>query len=592
MSLLDSALYVASRVAPNSSTVDPCNGMRPTALPLTVRNHPLPLTGPQALLNRGYNSGAAATLMMIVVSALPAAAAYGIVRDRETGVRRAMDLCGLSPVAYWLSAWVVDAALTLVTMCVCLGVYAAFGVAAFTSLQSNRLGATATLMALYAAAMPPQTYLLSRAFRSASSAQTSVRGALCLCLLSPLSCYNFASSCSVQVFLINVVCVGLMIVSMIMGQAAPEAGCNVDGVLRYVYRLLPGFDLGNGLYGLSFLAILPSLNANCKRFHGETITAADLEPLDAFAPSATATNIAYMVALAPACMVATLLLDLIDSRGSWLGALSRGKSDGVQQANVVPSGKSLNAERRRNEHSPLLPSHGNEPPGSGIVNGLQADAITKLYAGARTPSVSRLSLRVGTGEVVGLLGANGEDRGTTADTSPIFGTYLRLPFRCRTVGAGKTSFFRLLTGEEAPTSGTLRVCGRSIAEGGLSAGMVGFVPQTDALVDFLTVGEHAELFARLRGVDGALVGRVARAACTVVGITSFWHSPANRLSGGTRRKLSLACALAGAPPVLLLDEFTSGVDAVSRRFLWGTISGIRERLPTAVLLSSVSRCPK
>lgn len=135
------------------------------------------------------------------------------------------------------------------------------------------------------------------------------------------------------------------------------------------------------------------------------------------------------------------------------------------------------------------------------------------------------------------------------------------------------------------------MCGRSIAEGGLSAGLVGFVPQTDALCDFLTVGEHAKLFARLRGVDGAHVGRVARAACIVVGITPFWDLPANRLSGGTRRKLSLACALAGAPSVLLLDEFTSGVDAVSRRFLWGTISGIRERLPTAVLLSSVSHRP-
>lgn len=199
-----------------------------------------------------------------------------------------------------------------------------------------------------------------------------------------------------------------MIVSMIMGQAAPEAGCNVDGVLRYVYRLLPGFDLGNGLYGLSFLAILPSLNANCKRFHGDIITAADLEPLDAFAPSATATNIAYMVALAPACMVVTLLLDLIDSRGLSLGAPSRSMSGGMLQAIVAPSGKSLNAGRGRNEHSPLLPSH---TPTSDIVKGLQADAITKVYAGARAPSVSGLSLRVGTGEVVGLLGANGEGGG-------------------------------------------------------------------------------------------------------------------------------------------------------------------------------------
>lgn len=184
VNLMDSALYVASRAPLND--VDPCGGVRPTALPLTVRNHPLPLTGSQALLNRGYNAGAAATLMMIVLSAIPASIAYGVVRDRETGIRRAMDLCGLSPTAYWLTNYVVDALLTLVTLFVCLGLYAAFGVGAFTSLAAHRLEATVVLMVLYAAAMPPQTYVLSRAFRSASSAQTSV-------------------------FLINVVCVGLMI---------------------------------------------------------------------------------------------------------------------------------------------------------------------------------------------------------------------------------------------------------------------------------------------------------------------------------------------------------------------------------------------
>lgn len=153
-------------------------------------------------------------------------------------------------------------------------------------------------------------------------------------------------------------------------------------------------------------------------------------------------------------------------------------------------------------------------------------------------------------------------------------------------GAGKTTLFRLFTGEESPSTGCLHVMGRDVAAGGLAAGVVGFVPQSDALVDFLTVGEHAELFARLRGVEGTEVQTVARAACVAVGISAFWGSPANRLSGGTRRKLSLACALVGAPPVLLLDEFTSGCDAVARRFLWGTLASLRERLPMAVVLSS------
>lgn len=336
----------------------------------------------------------------------------------------------------------------------------------------------------------------------------------------------------------------------------------------------PGFDLGNGLYGLSFLAILPSLNANCNRIHGEPVTAADLAPIDAFAPSATGINIVYLAAIAPTCMILTLALESGALRGrveasiKALLAVFRGRvySPGLS------SDISINSAMR-SERSPLLPRRSADQPETLVLGKsasasesaatawLIADNVDKTYPGACTASVSALSLSVAAGEVVGLLGAN---------------------------GAGKTTLFRLLTGEAAPSAGVLRVCGRDIAAGGLSAGAIGFVPQADALVDHLTVGEHAELFARLRGVPAMRVSSVARAACTAVGISAFWGSSAHRLSGGTCRKLSLACALAGAPPVLLLDEFTSGVDAVSRRFLWGTVAGMRERLPMAILLSSVS----
>ncbi len=205
MSLANSALY---RAAANGGGC----AVAPDTLPLTVRNHPLPLTTAQVQLMKGYNAGSAATLLMIVLCAAPAAIAHAAVRDRETGVRRTMDLAGLSSSAYWLSSWIFDSCTTLLTLSVCLGLFAAFDMAAFTSLISQRLQATISLMVLYCIAMPAQTYALSFAFSSASSAQMGV-------------------------FLLNIACVGLMIISMIMGQAAPMAGCDcesccADGVFQ------------------------------------------------------------------------------------------------------------------------------------------------------------------------------------------------------------------------------------------------------------------------------------------------------------------------------------------------------------------------
>jgi ABC-type multidrug transport system ATPase subunit len=141
-------------------------------------------------------------------------------------------------------------------------------------------------------------------------------------------------------------------------------------------------------------------------------------------------------------------------------------------------------------------------------------------------------------------------------------------------GAGKTTFFRLVAGLIEPTAGTIR---RD------PSAAFGFVPQRFALYEDLSIDENLELRAKLYQVprDDAL----ARAADLLarVGLERFRGRLAGALSGGMKQKLALVAALLTRPPLLLLDEPTTGVDPVSRREFWGLLNELHhERLTILV----------
>uniref|UniRef100_A0A182UJ49 ABC transporter domain-containing protein n=1 Tax=Anopheles melas TaxID=34690 RepID=A0A182UJ49_9DIPT len=160
-------------------------------------------------------------------------------------------------------------------------------------------------------------------------------------------------------------------------------------------------------------------------------------------------------------------------------------------------------------------------------------------------SVRSLSIGVDAGEVLGLLGHN---------------------------GAGKTTTMKIMTGETAPTRGTVRVAGHSITINQDDAfKTLGYCPQHDALWKNVTVREHLELYARIRGVSGKDLNRLISTYLTGLHINEHANKQTQHCSGGTRRKLSYAMAMVGAPKVVLLDEPSTGMDPKSKRFLWDTI---------------------
>ncbi|MGH0166632.1 UNVERIFIED_CONTAM: hypothetical protein FKN15_051339 [Acipenser sinensis] len=153
-------------------------------------------------------------------------------------------------------------------------------------------------------------------------------------------------------------------------------------------------------------------------------------------------------------------------------------------------------------------------------------------------------------------------------------------------GAGKTTTFKMLTGDTDVTSGEASVAGYSILTDILDIHQnMGYCPQFDAIDDLLTGREHLQLYARLRGVPRNEINRVAEWGIQKLGLADYAERCAGTYSGGNKRKLSTAIALIGCPPLVLLDEPTTGMDPHSRRFLWNSIMSVI-RDGRAVVLTS------
>ncbi|KAK9842270.1 hypothetical protein WJX81_003820 [Elliptochloris bilobata] len=154
-------------------------------------------------------------------------------------------------------------------------------------------------------------------------------------------------------------------------------------------------------------------------------------------------------------------------------------------------------------------------------------------------------------------------------------------------GAGKTTAISILTGVLPPTAGDARISGASIlTDMPAIRRSLGVCPQFDVLWPDITVAEHLRLYAAIKGYSGRDAGAVADEAAWDVGLGEKLGTRAGELSGGQRRKLSVALAFMGDPAVVFLDEPTSGMDPYSRRFTWEVIR--RQRPGRAVVLTTHS----
>jgi ABC-2 type transport system ATP-binding protein len=201
-----------------------------------------------------------------------------------------------------------------------------------------------------------------------------------------------------------------------------------------------------------------------------------------------------------------------------------------------------------------------------MSDALAFSRVTRRY-GSLT-ALDGLTFTVGAGEMFGLIGPD---------------------------GAGKTTTIRLACGLLAPDSGSVAMLGRNpIAEHRAITGEVGYLSQRFSLYGDLTIDENIAFFAEIHGVK-----RYAAARDRLLDMTQlapFRGRRADRLSGGMKQKLALACTLVHEPRVLLLDEPTTGVDPVSRREFWKLLSEFLAHGLTIIMatpyLDEAERCTR
>ncbi len=151
-------------------------------------------------------------------------------------------------------------------------------------------------------------------------------------------------------------------------------------------------------------------------------------------------------------------------------------------------------------------------------------------------------------------------------------------------GAGKTSTMRMIGCVSPPTSGSLRIFGRDpVADGRQIRARMGVVPQLDQLDNELTVMENLVIYGRYFDISRSDVKAKANELLEFVQLTEKADSKVDPLSGGQKRRVSIARSLINDPDLLLLDEPTTGLDPQARHVLWDRLYQLKERGATQVI---------
>ncbi|HEV2594674.1 MAG TPA: ATP-binding cassette domain-containing protein, partial [Sphingomicrobium sp.] len=196
-------------------------------------------------------------------------------------------------------------------------------------------------------------------------------------------------------------------------------------------------------------------------------------------------------------------------------------------------GSSALAERYR-----MIPEH------EGPV--IEAKGLTKRFGDFT--ATENIRFDVGRGRIFGLLGPN---------------------------GAGKSTTFKMLCGLLTPSEGTGSVGGYDLRRSRADArGALGYMAQKFSLYGDLSVRQNLDFFAGAYGLDRGTARRAIEAVVDIFDLTKRLETNAGALPLGFKQRLALACAVLHEPPVLFLDEPTSGVDPVMRREFWSHINGL------------------
>jgi len=199
---------------------------------------------------------------------------------------------------------------------------------------------------------------------------------------------------------------------------------------------------------------------------------------------------------------------------------------------------------------------------------VHTDNLTKIFGDIM--AVDGVTFDINRGEVFGVLGPN---------------------------GSGKTTTIRMLCGLLAPTSGNATVAGFDVkTQSEEIRRNIGYMSQRFGMYEDLTVAENLDFYSSLYGLAGEEKKTRMNELFDALGLRPRIGQLVGTLSGGSKQRISLACAIAHRPAVLFLDEPTAGVDPAARRRFWETIYGLAKSgttiLVTTHYMDEAARCER
>eukprot|EP00076_Gallus_gallus_P023117 XP_015144790.1 ATP-binding cassette sub-family A member 12 isoform X3 [Gallus gallus] len=453
-----------------------------------------------------------------------------VVKEHQTKAKQLQHISGIGMTSYWVTNFVYDLVLFMIPIGLSIGVISFFQIPAFCN--NNNLLAVFLLLLLFGYATFSWMYLLAGVFKETGMA------------FIVYVCVNLF-------FGINTIITHSVVFLLSQEKATDQGLRDLAENLRHAFLLFPQFCFGYGLIELSQdQALLGFLKAYGVDYPDKT-----------FELDKTTSKLLAMFIQGTVFFVIRLAVHDGMIQKVWNSTLEflfdRVHGKAPLLLSVAEEDGDVQAERIRVES------------GKADFDVVLLQNLTKIYhlPHKRIVAVKNISLGIPAGECFGLLGVN---------------------------GAGKTTIFKMLTGDIGASSGRLQVQDHSgslndITEAHWS--LFGYCPQEDALDDLLTVEEHMYYYARLHGIPEREIKGIVLQLLHRLNLMAYKDRITSMCSYGTNRKLSTALALIGNPSILLLDEPSSGMDPNAKRHLWKIISEEVQNKCSVILTShSMEEC--
>ena len=192
---------------------------------------------------------------------------------------------------------------------------------------------------------------------------------------------------------------------------------------------------------------------------------------------------------------------------------------------------------------------------------IETQNLVKIYKTGKVKAVDGLNLKIKKGEIYALIGAN---------------------------GSGKTTSLNMIAGALFPTDGQIKVLGYEVPKNRrFITNYIGVAPQDYSIFYDLSLEENVRFFSRLYGMTKAEFEPKFRELLKILRLEEKRKALAKNLSGGMKRRTSIACALIHSPRIVFFDEATVGVDPVLRTFFWEYFHSLKETGVTLVITSHV-----